>query len=67
MCTRIAAMTDKKKRGQPPKQHKRNERVDLRVFPDQKEKWLKQAEKEGKTLSQWLTEIADKKAKYKHK
>lgn len=54
----------KKKRGQPPKDIKADERINLRLLSDQKKAWEAAAKAKGVKLSVWLKELADKAAKF---
>jgi len=49
-----------KRRGAPSKENPASERVFVRCTPEQREKWRREAEKVGLTLSAWIKRLADK-------
>lgn len=60
MCTTMRNMEAKKPRGRPRLEAPENDRIDLRVTTERKERYSRAAQKAGETLSAWIKRVLDR-------
>jgi predicted HicB family RNase H-like nuclease len=53
----------KRPRGRPPVANPEDERYELRLSKDRRERWEAAAEKAGKALAAWIKAVCDRAAK----
>jgi hypothetical protein len=63
-CSDYNCGMKKKKPGRPKTENPADERVFIRVRPDQFAAWTAAAGRAGRSLSAWLKQIADRAAKH---
>lgn len=55
-----SGMEAKRPRGRPPVDQPADDRIDMRVTPQDKERYFRAAQKAGETLSAWIKKVLDR-------